>query len=507
MEGKTMAAAAAAAGMSERTARRVAERAAALGDARSRGRGGRGRTRSPTVWTTEIEPLLVRGQGGRARGDDALRRGCASGTRGVSSRAAAHAAAARARLAGAARAGARGVLPAGRTCPGARRAIDFTHATELGVTIAGRAVRAPVVRVRARASAAGRVSSSRSARPSRRSSRGSRARCGRSAACPRCVRHDNLSAATHELRRSGGRALTERFRARARALRPAVLARSSPASRTRTASSRRRITCSRRALAQALLLRGHRDFATSSEYMRFVQRGRSSGSFNRAGRERGSPRSARICVPLPSAPVPELHDAVTCQVRRWSTIRVARPHLLGAFAADRPRGRSAAASRRRRGLLSRADRSRRCRGCAARASTASTTGTSSGRWCASPAPSRATAIREELFPSLVVPARLRRAPRRARRPRRRRVRAHPAPGREHVERAVEQALTALLERRRAVRLRRRQGARRSPRRPTVPVLHIAAARPAALRRAAAPEVRDERRGRTRRDGRADHERC
>ncbi|HKV07562.1 MAG TPA: hypothetical protein VJ725_05440 [Thermoanaerobaculia bacterium] len=76
---------------------------------------------------------------------------------------------------------------------------------------------------------------------------------------PEFLRHDNLSAATHELKRSGGRALTERFRGvvehyglRSTRIRPGESHENGVGERAHDLIKRE--------LAQALVLRGSRDF-------------------------------------------------------------------------------------------------------------------------------------------------------------------------------------------------------------------------------------------------------
>jgi hypothetical protein len=132
------------------------------------------------------------------------------------------------------------------------------------------------------------------------------------------ARTDNLSAATHELKRTGGRALTERF--------AAVLAHYGLRS-TRIHPGRshengvveqghRRL---KSAIAQALVIRGSRDFATVAAYERFVVE-----VVERLNR----PTLARLAEervhlkPLPSCPVPS-YTTYRVKVRRWSTIRIA----------------------------------------------------------------------------------------------------------------------------------------------------------------------------------------
>ncbi len=135
---------------------------------------------------------------------------------------------------------------------------------------------------------------------------------------PAVIRHDNLSAATHELKRSGGRQLTTRFRgvldhygARSSRIQPGQAHENGVVEqahfRTKTA------------VEQALLLRGHTDFVDAATYEAFVR--------DVVERRRNTPAAVRLAEerpylrPLPPAPVPNF-TTFTCVVRRWSTIRV-----------------------------------------------------------------------------------------------------------------------------------------------------------------------------------------
>ena len=137
-------------------------------------------------------------------------------------------------------------------------------------------------------------------------------------AVPAIARHDNLSAATHELKRSGGRQLTARFQA--------VLdhygmrsSRIQPRQAHENGTVEQSHHQSKRAVAQALLLRGHADFADEDTYLDFVR-----GVIER---KQNGPAAARLAEervhlrPLPPAPIPN-YTTYTCVVRRWSTIRV-----------------------------------------------------------------------------------------------------------------------------------------------------------------------------------------
>ena len=171
-------------------------------------------------------------------------------------------------------------------------------------------------------------------------------------AVPAVLRHDNLSAATHELKRSGGRQLTARFQQvmdhyglRSSRIQPGKPHENGVAEqahfRTKTA------------IEQALLLRGDRDFADESAYLRFVRAV--------LDEERNRPAAARLAEePFVSAAVadgshPRVHDVPVPGVRKWSTDSDRQPDLLGAVAVDRPHGRGAAASVDGRGSLRRPD--------------------------------------------------------------------------------------------------------------------------------------------------------
>ena len=202
--------------------------------------------------------------------------------------------------------------------PGREAAIDFTHAADLGVTIAGEAFphllfewvlsyshwtwvmvafgetfEALVAGVQGALWALGGV--------------------------PDVVRSDNLSAATHELKASGGRALTTRFRAvldhygmRSSRITPGRAHENGVAEQ-----AHRRLKA---LVAQALVVRGHAAFADRAAYEVFVQ--------DVVAYWRNRPAAARIAEEravlraLPSAAIPS-YTIYYPVVRRWSTIRVA----------------------------------------------------------------------------------------------------------------------------------------------------------------------------------------
>ena len=135
---------------------------------------------------------------------------------------------------------------------------------------------------------------------------------------PRVVRTDNLSAATHDLRNSRGRAVNARYEA--------VLThygveatRTNPRSSHENGVMEQGHRCLKNAIAQALILRGSRDFESEDEYRQFVR-----GVVDRRNRlvDLKLKAERRDLRPLPPAPVPEYAN-YRCRVRRWSTIRVA----------------------------------------------------------------------------------------------------------------------------------------------------------------------------------------
>ena len=134
------------------------------------------------------------------------------------------------------------------------------------------------------------------------------------------LRSDNLSAATHELKQGGGRALNERFRA---VLEHYKLrsTRINPGKSKENGSVEKRHDLTKRAVAQALVLRGSRDFDSRAEYEQYVRdvvdRTHNQRVAERIAEERQALRS------LPSTKVPE-YSVYKPMVRSWSTIQVSK---------------------------------------------------------------------------------------------------------------------------------------------------------------------------------------
>jgi hypothetical protein len=136
---------------------------------------------------------------------------------------------------------------------------------------------------------------------------------------PLVLRSDNLSAATHELKLTGGRTLTVRFRG--------VLdhydlrsTRIQPGESHENGVVEQRHYRTKSALAQALLLRGSADFASEADYRAFVARivAKQNRDVHAALDEEKKHLRA-----LPSSAVPG-YTIIPSKVRKWSTIRVGK---------------------------------------------------------------------------------------------------------------------------------------------------------------------------------------
>jgi len=135
------------------------------------------------------------------------------------------------------------------------------------------------------------------------------------------VRSDNLSAATHELRDgSGGRTLTARFRELLAhyGMRSSRIA---PGESHENGVVEQRHRRTKRAIAEALVLRGGRDFDSAEAYLTFardvVERTHNRKLADRIAVERQALR------PLPATRLPE-YTTYRPTVRRWSTVRVGK---------------------------------------------------------------------------------------------------------------------------------------------------------------------------------------
>jgi transposase len=201
--------------------------------------------------------------------------------------------------------------------PGREAQLDFTHARELGVTIGGEPLDHLLFEFVLSYSgwryvevAFGETYEALVA--------GLQGALWTLGAVPEVARSDNLSAATHELRRSGGRALSTRF--------AAVLAhygmrstRISPGCAQENGVAEQAHRRTKSALAQALVLRGSRDFESLEAYRAFVAAVIEPTNRRVAARLAEERPQLR---PLPPQPLPA-YSSYPVVVRRWSTIRVA----------------------------------------------------------------------------------------------------------------------------------------------------------------------------------------
>lgn len=136
-------------------------------------------------------------------------------------------------------------------------------------------------------------------------------------ACPEVARSDNLSAATHEIKLTGGRALTTRYQA---LLEHYGLAstRIQPGRAHENGVAEQKHARTKSLLAQAMVIRGSRDFGSVEEYQVFVR-----GVVEQSNR----PREAKLLVErerlkaLPRSPLP-FFTTFHPHVSRWSTVRV-----------------------------------------------------------------------------------------------------------------------------------------------------------------------------------------
>ena len=316
MDGKSQAAAAAASDMSLRTARAWAT--GPLPSATTRARDWRTRPDPfATVWQTDVEPLLCRDVKGvleakwvlevlRTRYPDQFQAGQARTLqRRFRDWRARH-----------------GVEPEvffeQVAVPGREAAIDFTHATDLGVTVAGDPFPHLLFEFVLSYShwtwvmiAFGETFEALVA--------GVQGALWALRGVPSVLRSDNLSAATHELKASGGRDLTPRFRAvlehygiRSSRITPGRAHENGVAEQ-----AHRRLKA---LLAQALLVRGHAAFPDVAAYDAFVQEVVADWR-NRPAAARLAEERLTLCA-LPSAAIPS-YTTYYPVVRRWSTIRVA----------------------------------------------------------------------------------------------------------------------------------------------------------------------------------------
>ena len=315
MEGKTQDTAAAVAGMSVRSARKWQSGPLPSETKQER----RWRTRPDPfegVWEEEIEPLLQGDSGGRLKATTIIEwleekfpsRFSASQLRTLQRR-----------------------LQDWRTLhgpdrevyfpqehpPGREAQIDFTHATSLGVTIAGQPF--PHLLFQLILSHSGwRYAEIATGETFLALQQGLQSALWTLGGVPQVVRSDNTSAATHEMRRSRGRALNDAYQSLLDhyGLRSTRI---NPGQSHENGVAEQGHYRLKGAIDQALILRGSRDFHTADDYAIFVQR-----MVHRRNRlVQGKLEQEMACLrPLPPAPMPEYVN-YRARVRKWSTVQVA----------------------------------------------------------------------------------------------------------------------------------------------------------------------------------------
>ena len=203
--------------------------------------------------------------------------------------------------------------------PGREAAIDFTHATSLGVTIGGEELEHLLFTFKLSYSGWSWVNVA-FGETFEALVYGLQSALWSLGGVTEVVRHDNLSAATHELKRSGGRALNSRFRdvMDHYGLRSTRI-RVGRANENGVAEKGNDLL--KRAVAQALVLRGCRDFESLQAYESWLQQV--------VERRLNRPRADKVAVErahlreLPSCRVPD-YTRHHPRVRRWSTIRIGK---------------------------------------------------------------------------------------------------------------------------------------------------------------------------------------
>lgn len=317
MEGKTQEAAAAASGMSVRSARTWQE--GPLPSERKKPRTWRTRPDPfAEVWATKVVPLLERDECGVLEARTVLEHlnkdtGCSfeeSQIRTLQRRM---------RDWRALHGPHKEVIFPQQHVPGREASVDFTHCTELGVTVRGVLLVHLLFELVLSFSGWSWVCLA-FGETFEALMRGLQDAFWDLGGVTEVVRSDNLSAATHELKESRGRALNKRFKdfldhygTRS--------TRIEPGESHQNGVVEQRHHRLKNAIAQALVIRGHKDFASPDDYVAFVQsevrRANARLAQDKLQLERDALRA------LPSERIPT-YTTYTCTVRSASTVRFAK---------------------------------------------------------------------------------------------------------------------------------------------------------------------------------------
>ena len=208
--------------------------------------------------------------------------------------------------------------------PGREAQVDFTHCGELGVTIGGEPFRHLMFQL-VLSHSGWRYAEVCFGETFAALVKGLQGALWELGGVPRVVRTDNLSAATHDLKNSRGRAVNARYEA--------VLAhygvestRTNPRSSHENGVVEQAHRRLKSAIAQALILRGSRDFESEEEYRQFVR-----GVVDRRNRlVRSKLKTERRHLrPLPPAPDPRVRQ-LPLQGKKVEHHQGGEPDILGA---------------------------------------------------------------------------------------------------------------------------------------------------------------------------------
>lgn len=201
--------------------------------------------------------------------------------------------------------------------PGREAAIDFTHATDLRVTILGKLLRHLLFQL-VLSFSGWRWLNVAFGETYEALARGVQDAFWGLGGVTEVLRSDNLSAATHELKHSAGRALNDRFRG--------VLDHYGLVStRIRPGESHENGVVEQAhhrtlgAIEQALVLRGSRDFDSVDAYLTFVRSVVDARFNSRIATKLAEER--KFLKPLPSSRVPD-YTTFHPRVRKWSTVSI-----------------------------------------------------------------------------------------------------------------------------------------------------------------------------------------
>jgi hypothetical protein len=317
MQGQTLEAAAAAAGMSERSARTWQD--GPMPSATTTTRAWRTRTDPfAAVWATEIEPYLRSDEDGellattlmdelcRRHPDDFEPGQLRTLQRQIRRWRAMHGPE-------------QDVMFPQDHQPGQLGAFDFTHCEELGVTIGG-VIFIHLMFQFVLAWSGWRHIAIAQGETYEALLSGLQGAFWELGGVPARVRQDNLSAATHELVETGGRALTKRF-AEVVEHYGFESSRIQPGEAHENGVAEKANDLLKTALEQALILRGSRDFPTVQVYFAFA-RAVVDERFHRHRVDQLA-HERTVLKPLPEHRLPE-YTKIDVVVRRWSTVHVAK---------------------------------------------------------------------------------------------------------------------------------------------------------------------------------------